>query len=409
MLQIRTHPLLWAFTLCLISICLVGCEEAPTIAAPVCDPETSCPMDALCAADGTACVPVDTRPGPGEPGPCGWTSTHFDPCTMPAPGPALELLDPGVYEFDTGDQILLSPDGTAIPVPAVINYRNDEYASAMMVDGFTLGPDTTLTASGPRAVMVISHAHIDIEGVIDVTGLPGLQLSAGARRSCPDGAFSSGGGGGFGRPGAPGGGATEGSKNGWGGASSSIPSIMVGGCAGAFGEYGALGGSGGGAILLAARGTVRVNGTIVAGGAGGQGGPLPLEGTVAIGDDGGGGGSGGLIKLEAASILLTSSARLSANGGAGGGGSTGGDMPVAGQDGENGQAAATVALGGVGAEFSGGDGGDGGAVGVSARPGAESSTGDGHGGGGGGVGFILIRSDELVNEGAAISPLPVLL
>ncbi len=91
------------------------------------------------------------------------------------------------------------------------------------------------------------------------------------------------------------------------------------------GGSGASGGAGGGAILIAATGTITVNGAINA--RGGDGGDTNQCGG-AVGDSAlAGGGSGGAIKLMANEVIINGSNRLNATGGDGGdsSGVSGGD------------------------------------------------------------------------------------
>ena len=74
----------------------------------------------------------------------------------------------------------------------------------------------------------------------------------------------------------------------------------------------APGGAGGGAIQLSSRMAISITGTIVAGGAGGEGSPL----NAAVG--GGGGGAGGYIGFDSGSLAIDAGAIVAANGGGGG-------------------------------------------------------------------------------------------
>lgn len=182
------------------------------------------------------------------------------------------------------------------------------------------------------------------------------------------------------------------------------PTILRAGCTGqgggkgntTNGNNGGLGGLGGGALYLAASGTITINSGAVmnVSGAGATAQTSLDNGTYA---GGGGGGSGGMLKIQAQQLVVTG-AILMANGG---GGSSGGDNNTPGSSGFDPlpTAANNPGIGGPsgGAGAAGGNGWGGT---TAAQPGANGGSGKGGGGGGGGGGFI---QSNLPLTGASVS------
>jgi hypothetical protein len=380
---------------------------------------------------------ASTNPGnDGGGGPdandCGWpfTPRFFDPCSARAPLPATVLplvLDiDGVYTYDTDDGILLDPnDVQVLPLPP--STFEEGNVRAVWVDGLTIDSATTLRVTGGRPIMFVSTSDITIRGnaTIDVSSafdsvnqvfFPGAgaeptpsECASNAATfggDCTEGAGGGGGGGFAGNGGDGGRGAVtrtcdgqQGVDGGNGGAALGAPPTTIrAGCPGERGgngdadfKYG-LGGDGGGAVHLASRTRIDIEGIVHAGGSGGAGAENNRSG-------GGGGGSGGYIGLESLDIEIDSTAALTANGGGGGGGCSNG---LAGSGG-NGRTTGQAAAGGAG-QSSGGDGGDGSAGTV--RDGQVGADADrGGGAGAGGAGFILsYQSTPTITGQPVISP-----
>jgi len=260
--------------------------------------------------------------------------------------------------------------------------------------------------TGSRPLVLVATGDITQSGYLDASSATGRGDGPGANDpSCTmntnDGSNNAGGAGGgaggsFGTPGATG--ATgNGTLGGTPGAAAMQPvATLRGGCKGGFGGAGTNGqaqpGSGGGAVMLVARGTIHITGTIDVSAAGGSGGHQSKGG-------GGGGGSGGMIVLYG-TVSATSAAILFANGGGGGGG--------AGQnaDGNPGNDATLYNMAAAGGATNGGGstpGGSGG-FGMTAptKPGTSTTGG---GGGGGSVGVIRLLGGAQLGS-AKVSPPP---
>jgi hypothetical protein len=362
------------------------------------------------AGMGDAMGPPDARP------PCqDWPRPrHFDPCAIPAPSPALVLDLSGDYTYDTDTGTLRAPGGATINHAQAIVPGNPE-VRLVSVDGFVVGPNARLRATGDRPLLVASWSDITVVGVIDVSS---SRTSRGAGAHTGDcnvaapgeqdnNGGGGGGGGGLGGDGGDGGQGAGGGSGGSKGGQVGVPTTVRGGCAGGEGGLGnggngaGEGGSGGGALQLTAQTRVTINGQLHAGGGGG-GGANASSGQPC---GGGGGGSGGLIDLEAPMLLLGADAIIAANGGGGGEGAEDGTA----DPGDDGQLGAAAAAGGSGNQGRGGDGGDGGAQ-ASADAGTGSngtnngSNRGGGGGGGAGAGYIIVQGALTVAPGAVISP-----
>jgi hypothetical protein len=249
--------------------------------------------------------------------------------------------------------------------------------------GLTVSNNHVLKLVGDKPIvfLVSGDVLVDSDGQIDASA-SGATPGAGGNWSCGtsqggkgsgdsarlNGA-SGGGGGGFGTNGGTAGTAnTDGSDHTGGiagvarGATDLVP--LYGGCAGGqAGDCSTAGGAGGGAVQIAASGTLTVSGSILANGGAGA---TPCGSN----DEGGGtgGGSGGAILLQAA-MLDAPANTLQANGGDGGmNGNYSGIFTCGGSD------------GGAGATNSGSNGGNGG------------NCQSGSSGGGGGYGRIRTRA-----------------
>jgi hypothetical protein len=341
---------------------------------------------------------------------------HFEPCAIMKPQGGLTLDMPGTYTYDTGFGTLQDPMGNAIAHVREELMQSNPVVRLISVESFTLGPDSTLRATGPIPLLIASWSTITVDGTIDVsTNLqygPGAGSNTGTCNAATAGTDAAeggggGGGGGFGDDGGDGGdgGNGDGAKGAKGGRLASPPANVRGGCPGAKGgkgdrgDGGGEGGKGGGALQLTARQSITVNGKLHAGGQGGR----PGNGDIGGNDQsrrsaGGGGGSGGMLGLEAPMIEISSTAILAANGGGGGGGCEN-NLATGGEDGK---------LDDTGAKFGdregyGGNGGNGGFVSVPpGQPGESASRGGG--GGGGGVGFIIMSTTPAITGTPKISP-----
>lgn len=330
----------------------------------------------------------------------------FDPCVdVPIVTESLILDMPGLYRFDTDTGVLRDPADTIVAVTTLVVNATTEDAMVMVVGNFQLSADSSLRVAGSRSLLIVSWNSIQVDGEIDLSstasqpgaGANSVQCNAATPGTSGDNGGGGGAGGGFGEIGGAGGTGSAGTVNNPGGDPGlALPENFHGGCAGSVGGLGNGGGlagsgSGGGAVFLSARSDMGIAGKIHAGGEGGRG----SNGTRA---GGGGGGSGGYIGLESNVLTLQAGSVLASNGGAGGGGAN----QSLGSNGEDGQASTQSAVGGQGELSPEGDGGNGGSLVSAGQSGADAQRGAG--GGGGGVGVIQIRSKNLTNDTASISP-----
>ncbi len=414
-----------------IAMVLLGCRSAPPSGGHfACGDDQLCPAGQTCSSDGRCYGPgeqVDGSPDASRPdarladaGPtfdaqtCSdvWDPLYLDATLVAEASPDLVLETPGTWTLNTSTQKLRDPSGVEQAVGVVWAQQDETEALLLAVRTLIVGPGVTLRAIGGRPLLIGAYEFIRIEGAIDVSSRNGDGSGAG---SGPDSCANhkagtgvivthAGGGGGAGYQ-APGGRGGDGNPDGTtlalggaGGGAVTMPAVVAGGCRGGRGGgNGGSGGLGGGAILLAARCELRVNGVIEAGGAGGAHGiGTPFGNREAAG----GGGSGGWIGLDAFAIDVASTAVLATNGGGGGGGAVMNENGTAGQDG---RPTITSAMGGVPVS-GGGVGGTGGAIAV--PPGGAGGMGqDGGSGGGGGVGFIVVRGTAItIDASAVISP-----
>jgi len=252
---------------------------------------------------------------------------------------------------------------------------------------------------GSRAGGILSNSTLSIDGTLDVgNGGAAARVACGstAGQSLAQGGAGGGGGGFWGAGGGGGDGDNGASNGGTGGPAQSRPASPLGGCAGSAGgagtSLGGAGGLGGGGILLIARTSITIDGTIDANGQGGRGGSVDSSG-------GGGGGAGGMVVFEAP--IVTIAGVVAANGGGGGEGAG----ANAGQNGANGGNSSQRALGGSGGASAGTDGALGGAgTTLDGNP-VTGVDGGGGGGGGGGVGFVVVKGPApVILSGGVVSP-----
>jgi hypothetical protein len=364
-----------------------------------------------------------------------WHPQGFDPCAY-APMPPVHL-GAGQYTYDTtaaGGTLFDSARRVLARSQLTLLQADRSAVAVFSVEALALDAGATVSAIGPKPLLVVAWSTITVDGVLDAGShvavmdvakhtAQTVQFGAGADESCGANTghnggdattiAGSGGGGGGGFQGAGGAGARGSSAapaGGAGGASVPIP-MLQGGCpGGSSGTAGAsatmpaaaasftLGGAGGGAIRLVAHDAITVAGSISANGAGGAGAPL----NSACG--GGGGGSGGYVALDAPIVTIGPEGTITANGGGGGGG---GGTTDFGNEGADGKLDLQAAPGGATSTSRCGQaGGDGSAPTQLGGANAPSSGGcGGGGGGGGGAGFLVIASPGFTAaESSKLSP-----
>ncbi|HTE50297.1 MAG TPA: hypothetical protein VK698_05440 [Kofleriaceae bacterium] len=345
----------------------------------------------------------------------GWTLISvLDSCEVPAAYRRDTLtLAAGLYTYNTDDGTLLRQTGGEVENHSLVLDGAYRVVSAESID---IQAGAELRIIGDLPVLMVAWDGFTVAGTIDSSSHPssgGGRGAGGDAASCLDGSVApsngdadatGGGGGGGGGFGSAGGEAGDGASDTAGDAGERAPgpTRLRGGCAGGLGGVGVSGGgaaagSGGGAVALAARGALSVDGLIHAGGSGGAGAGLTTLG------GGGGGGSGGLIWLSGATITLSRSTVLAANGGAGGEGS---DGEAVGDSGDDAPEGGTGAIGGDTTGNTGGNGGNGSNDGSDGVGGGDGTSSSGGGGGGGGAGLIDLDSDQIEMGGAFITPPP---
>ena len=339
------------------------------------------------STDPDATRPVDGAPNDGAPV-CSIGS--IDPCGQGEPLAPLSLTGAFDTDLDLRCRTYAQPGGGM--------------ACLVYADGVTIPASATLAVTGTRPLIIASTMSVVIDGLLDISSRRGGQRGAAANdASCvtqrvPEndaGGAAGGAGGSFVATGGDGG--TGDSDNSLGndgvalsglaGTSVAMPGFARGGCRGSNGGnevggdngIGGAGGDSGGAVWIAAVGSVAIgtDGGIRATGAGGN------QGQVQSG--GGGGGSGGFVVIEAAMIDVAGD--ISANSGSGGQGGTriDGD-PISGNPGGDGTFGFTPAPGGNGVPGSlAGPGGVGSAGLTTGGTGVSSIVGGGGGGGGAGL------------------------
>jgi hypothetical protein len=366
-------------------------------------------LDAAPSTDGVMAT-TDATTG----GACGWTFAHtnFDACALAAsPAPlditATTMLDPSVAA--PSRTTVTQSDGTML---VIYHLSELSVASASTLD--------LLDAPGVAGLIFAVEGNVTLGGrIITATGANDPTHCATSKGE--DGVMSTlnsagAGGGGGGGAAAAGGDGTDGAASGFGVhgargalvASAASLAPLRGGCAGGRGAKifngqgtGTVGGRGGGAIQIAARGTITITGEIDAAGRGG--------GTSShAGEGGGGGGAGGGVLLEAPGVTI--SGRVCADGGSG---AQGGGAGVAGVAGTT--SPCIVTAGAVTSNNGSSAGGNGGVGGYAGAPGGGvagaattggQNAGGGGGGGGGAVGWIRIHAMTPVLNGQ-LSPVPL--
>lgn len=412
-----------------LSFGLAGCQTILGIEDPVAGTPSN--------SDASA---IDATGNGVDAGFCAWPlpPLNFDTCAdAPRPTSPLDLPAGDTYFLDTTARTLVDSGGTPIPILAAdVPLGNGTMALLVSVTSFTLpdGADMAITGDRPVIIMAegvegqVSSGTITIAGNMFLNGQrsgpiaisgpgggadPECDSLSSGRISVDAEGGGGGGGGGFGFGGGDGGSGGGNLMNpaGLAGAVSLNPSLdpLRGGCPGGVGaDFNAggtaPGGGAGGAIQLAARDLISIQGSIEANGGGGFGG----SGMSATGGAGaGGGGSGGGILLDSSAIEVTPSGRLCANGGSGGEGGRNGQTGAAGLTGLCADAPADpIEINGNG----GGEAGNGGhASSPDGRPGmaaASLAMEGGGGGGGGGVGVIHFHTGgaPTIQTGSVITP-----
>jgi hypothetical protein len=387
-------------------------------------------------------VAVDAPPGTidgvtGDPdganGCITWAAPNVDPCDPLLPDPEPIALVDDDYTYDTDSGLLGDGSDSTMPPSATLPQDDGPDVRVLNVRNFEIEAGGTLTVTGSRPLIIVSHGPAVVAGTIDVSarffaidnssapgpggnnsimcgngtrgpGDPSTNVAAGG---------GGGGGGGFGDDAGDGGDGQGGGHGNKGpkGTTNGNPELVPlrGGCGGARGGDDADGaidasgraGDGGGAIEITSRTTLTVDGTIRASGSGGAAAQLANAG-------GGGGGSGGAILLDADNTIIGVTGALCANGGGGG---EGGQVLVAtAEDGDFALCSETIEAQGGELSDDGGNGGDGGALSdPNGDNAANGGAGAGGGGGGGGVGRIRVigRTVRAVPTAAIVSPAAV--
>lgn len=297
----------------------------------------------------------------------------------------------------------------------------------MQVRDWRVRDGVTVEVRGSRPLVVMASGSVRIQGVLDLAargaepgpgggsggdvmmeGASENEQAAGGEHPGAAGDFqymqtgpmsfatfaSGGGGGGLCGAGGPGGDAREVAGGEGGDVVDEDFALfpLIGGSGGGRGRDGTpepvhgVGGAGGGALQIAARELIRLDGAIWATGGGGGGGE---QGSFGNGS-GGGGGSGGGVLLEAQMITMAKDASIAVTGGGGGAGYADGETA----DGQDGRSRLEPAAGAAAGVFGGRSGGgstpdaEGGMEPDDSGPPTASAAA---GGGGGGAGCIVIR------------------
>lgn len=379
-----------------VAPCQLDCFDQQCPESLVCNTENHCvaalgdtcvPNDALASSDGVA---VDAAVQHT----CGFHASNIDPCTFGQPTADLVTADWVITANETVDTTAGTvklgtasalPTG-ALAMPSAQRDPNGPEVFVIAVHDLTL-QSGQLTVTGSRPLVILASGSVTVASTAQ-----GISLKPSSVGACPwaglEGIMSGGGGGGgLGTDGGGGGGVASHAPGGvHAPTSTNIPLRM--GCRGGTGDAGGTNspgaaGSGGGALQISAAGTLSVQATLAAPGAGGG---------VGSGG-GGGGGAGGAILLEAASVTLGPSSSVCANGG-GGGGASGPATAGAG-----GGCSAVAARGGTGTTV----GGTGGAGTLPGGPGDDGMPGAG---GGGGVGIIRVNTAN-PNSSAVVESPPI--
>lgn len=323
--------------------------------------------------------------------------------TLQADPLVISHLPPGYCDLTPGADLVISTAQTvdALGCSSHLSQSATPGVSICVVDrnNITITSTGTLTLGSERALLLIGHGNVLIQGTVDASRNSNATLSNAGQTGSAPGKGGSGGGartnGGLGGGGANGGAAVSGDAlfpGGVGGATSTSSSSALAG--------GGLQIVACGDLVIASTGRVLSNGKGGAGGAGGSAG-------FGSGHGGHGGGAGGDILLESNSLSIAGT--VASNGGSGGaGGAPGGaaSSGLPGPGGVDGGVNTTPAPGGSSAQ-AGGSGGAGGAGNSAPGNGMDSpSMGAGAGGGGGAAGRVIFRSctGSIISPGAVVSP-----
>lgn len=300
--------------------------------------------------------------------------------------------------------------------------------AVLAVRSLTISSTGVLKVTGPNPLVIAAANTIQVDGTIDgsanfhAAGPGGLRTGPGVGGNGGNSELvdSGGAGGSFGTLGADGADARGSTVSITGGArgntynDDTFSRVLQAGSAGGNGAGPVtdtdpfiacgLGGGGGGAIQLTAKTSLQIGATgrILVNGGGGLGGCG--DNSTNDARSGGGGGSGGALFLEAPTVSIDNGAVLTANGGGGGSGAdpvTGTAPGIRGQDGQNGSASNTPALGGTTVGGGSGTGGSGATSGTIATSGTVTGN---TGGGGAGLGRIVLRAHNQPTTQATISP-----
>jgi len=381
----------------IIGLIIVGCGfqspaasgDASTADTPILDAAVDVPIDGDTNCFGTGLVQICV----------------LAPLTVP--------ITMGDKTIDTGDS---GTSSMCVPYTSIPNGVQVCVIAGTMIS-FPGGK--TFRVEGDRPLVLISSGNIAIAGggTIDVASHIGGTVGAASNASqcipgtppAQGGGTGGGGyGGSFGGAGGSGGTGASGGAGGMAAMVSAIPTVLRGGCPGSPGANGGGGsgagaaGAGGGAVLLIARGTIQIDGSINASGSAGGG---CAKGTQA---GAGGGGSGGMIALDASTVSVSGGGHIWANGGGGG---EGAGINVDGDPGKDSSGPMNAGTGGAGSSAAGGNGGNGSVAGtlggLNGLPGMNG--GGGGGGGGGGAGMILIHAATVNGTGSTdnVAPPPV--
>src|ERR1051326_5539278 len=127
----------------------------------VCEHSTDCTEGRWC--DRGFCVEgTDAAPTP-DGGDChSFSSQFFSACSIPPPGDALVLDQPGTYTYNTDFATLMDPASTPTHPPA----QSPAGALLISVAPLTIAHGTTLRVVGAKPLLVASWSKITVDGVI---------------------------------------------------------------------------------------------------------------------------------------------------------------------------------------------------------------------------------------------------
>ena len=253
----------------------------------------------------------------------GYTPSNFTPSTyvsdVPSAGTTVDCNMTYTSPGTAGASTWCGGTGPYI-IPNVTQTTGPK-ADILVFSSLTISSGFTLTLMGTNPVIFAVYGNATISGTINASASGVTPGPGGNNSSCVAAKVGAGG-----NNGASGGGGGTGACGGQscnnpytiagGGVSSTV---LTGGCAGGVGEASFPNstptnpaGAGGGAVQIAASGTITGTGSITANGSAGTAG-----GTGQFGKGGGGGGSGGYVLLQGTQTT-SPSITLAANGGAGG-------------------------------------------------------------------------------------------